>query len=136
LYKPAIASLKNCPLPTKGYYWIIIPHPIMNQYTISRVYTRDSVTNKAFIQHYNVVTELFHSYQLKNTRRNLASKSSSKYSSTIDTSAIIKCQGCHLQNTQQLTEVNQRAHRNFRSLPTCIFRQALDNALLLSVKSH
>ena len=70
-----------------------------------------------------MATKPINTYPLKATRRNATLKGSSKYSTTTNTSAIIKCQGCHLHSTQQHIDADQKAQRNFRSLPTCIFKQ-------------
>ncbi|SRR6266498_306253 len=106
------------------------------QLTIGRVYTCDLALNELYIQHYKVIVEPIESYCLKNTRHNLNAKSSKKYSSTMATYAIIKCQECHLHADQHLVDANQRAYRNNRSSPSCIFKQSANLAKLLPVKSH
>ncbi len=59
-----------------------------------------------------------------------------KYTNTTNTSAIVKCPGCQLHDSIHLTEAQQRSHRNFRSPPTCIFKQSIEVGMLLPVKSH
>ena len=104
--------------------------------TLGRVYTRNPVNKDLYVQHYQVALDPIDSYRLKDTRRNNEAKGSHKYVSTTATSAIIKCQGCQYHESQHLVEANQRSHRNFRSPPTCIFKQTADAALLLPIKSH
>jgi len=41
LYPPNTSPTKDKSLPTKRYYWTIIPHSTMTQYTIGQVYTKD-----------------------------------------------------------------------------------------------
>ncbi len=123
-------------LPSKGYYWTIIPHPSTKQSTIRRVFTRDPASHTLYLQHYLVVTKTFDEYQLKNTQRNKSSKGLLKYTNTTSTSAIIKCQGCQLHDSTHLMEAQQRSSRNFRSPPTCIFKQSIEDGKLLSVKTH
>ena len=100
------------------------------------MYTRDQATSEIYVQHYKVVVEPIESYRLKPTRCNLDSKGSKKYSSTTDSSAIIKCQGCYLHSAQQLLAANQRVYRYNRSPPSCIFKQSEGSAYLLPVKPH
>jgi len=123
-------------IPQKGYFWTIVTHPTTQQLTAGRVYTRDPALNELYIQYYKVVKEPIKSYCLKNTSRNLNAKGFSKYTSTTAISAIIKCNGCHLHDAQQLLNANQRAYRNNRSSPTCIFKQSAELAHLLPIKSH
>ena len=77
---------------------MLITHPTTQQLTLGRVYTHDLATSKIYVHHYNVVVMPLDSYCLKPTRCNLDSKGSNKYSSTTASSAIIKCQRCHLHN--------------------------------------
>ena len=106
------------------------------QLTIGRVYTRDPDQKELYLQYYQIASEPIDSYSLKNTRRNQTSKGPTKYTSTTETSAIIKCTGYLLHDEQHLLVANQRAHRNFRSSPICIFKQSEAVAFLLPIKSH
>jgi len=115
---------------------MIILHPVINQLALGRVYTRKLVNQELYVQHYQVAVELIESYQLKPTSRNLSSKGSTKYTCTTDTSTISKYSGCQLHNDHYLTEANQRARRNFRDTPTCIFKQQAALAQLLPIKAH
>ena len=136
LYIPRSLQTQNPPLPAKGYFWMFITHPVTKQLTIGRVYTRDPANDEFYIQHYLVASDPIESYSLKNTKQNQNTQGSSKYKCTTDTSAIIKCPGCQLHDDQHLLAANQRARRNVRSAPTCIFKQSADVAYLLPVKSH
>ncbi len=136
LYPSVSPSEVNRILPDTGYYWLVLPHPSTAHTTIGRIYTRDATTNEGFLQHYKIVTEPFETFQLKNTKRNLASKGKDKYASTTNTSAIIKYTGCFLHIESHLNDATRRAHQNFRSPPTCIFKQSLEGAKLIPVKSH
>ena len=104
--------------------------------TLGRVYMRNLISKELYVQHYQVVLNPIDSYCLKDTQRNTAAKGNNKYVSTTATSAIIKCQGCHLHEPQHIVEANQRAHCNFQSPPTCIFKQLEDAAHLLPIKSY
>ena len=136
LYPSVSPSEVNRILPDTGYYWLVLPHPSTAHTTIGRIYTRDATTNEGFLQHYKIVTEPFETFQLKNTKRNLASKGKDKYASTTNTSAIIKYTGCFLHIESHLNDATRRAHQNFRSPLTCIFKQSLEGAKLIPVKSH
>ncbi len=120
----------------KGYFFTLATHPVTNQSTIGQVYTRDLATNELFIQHFLVAPNPIDTYQLKNHKRNLASKGHAKYACTTKTSAITQYQGCQLHDTQHLAEANRRARRNNRSSPTCIFKISAVNARLLPIKAH
>ncbi len=89
-----------------------------------------------YVQHYTVIPNPIDSYLLKNTKRNLESKSAAKYATTTDTSTIIKCPGCQNHNTSYLNEAFLRANQNFRSPPMCLFKQNIDVAQVLPIKSH
>ncbi len=136
LYFPSAIKTSLSAIPSQGYFWILIPHPTSNQISIGRVYTRDPVNKVLYVQHFQVVVDSITSYKLKQTKRNQDSKGATNYNSTTATSAIIKCQGCGLHDSSHLVEANQRAHRNFRSFPMCIFKQSDDAAWLLPIKSH
>jgi len=88
------------------------------------------------VQHYKVTPEPVDSYPLKNTKHNLHSQDASKYATTTNTSAIIKCQECQLHQIPHLTKATLRAHQNFRSPPICLFKQDIDVVRTLPIKSH
>ncbi len=97
---------------------------------------RDLDLNEIYMQYYKVVVAPINTFRLKNTNRNREAKSTKKYTNMTDTTAIIKCTSCHLHDASQLLEANQRAHRNFRSLSTCIYKQSEQSAFLLLIKSY
>ncbi len=133
---PNIDTILTQPLPARDFPWTIISHPITTQSSLGRIYTRDNITHEVYVQHYIVTPQPIDTYQLKFTKRNANSKGTTKYTCTMDTSAIIKCQGCQLHNDQHLTDALRIANRNNRTSPTCIFKQDLKLAQLLLIKSH
>jgi len=86
---------------------MILLHPTINQLILGQVYTRDMVTNVVYVQHYQMTDRPIEFYTLKSTRYNSTSKGIPKYASTMDTSTIIKCQGCQLHQDQSHTEAIQ-----------------------------
>jgi len=103
---------------------------------LDRVFTRDPVNQVIYVQHYTVVTDPIDSYRLKNTKYNLKAKGAPKYATTTDTSAIVKCPGCQHHQIHHLHEANLHAIQNYRSPPTCIFKQTIDVAKVLPIKFH
>ena len=116
-YSTSHAASVPLSLLERGYPWAILPHPVTDQLTIGRVYTRNLDTNEAYMQHYMVAPNPIDTYPLKSTRRNSASKGAVKYSNTVATSAILACPGCQLHDASTLVKANRRANRNFRSPP-------------------
>ncbi len=135
-YYPTEALSTDQVFPLHGYPWTILPNPITSQLMLGRVFTRDPVNQVLYVQHYTVVTDNIDSYQLKNTKRNIEAKGAPKYAATTDTSAIVKCPGCQHHQIQHIQEALLRASRNYRSPPTCIFKQNIDVAKVLPIKSH
>ncbi len=53
-------------IPTNRYFWLIITHPMTNQFTLGRVYTRNLTDNDLYVQHFQVAEDPIKSYRLKN----------------------------------------------------------------------